>query len=47
MLVYDLHGRFDRVVPVKADVDKGKATGGIASVVDIGTVGKTAEAITS
>lgn len=39
--MYDLDGRFDRVVPVKADAGKGRDAGGSA-----GGVGKTVEAVT-
>ena len=46
VLVYDLDGRFDRVVPVKADVDKGKDTGRRGGVGDVRIVGKTVEAVT-
>ena len=46
VLVYDLDGRFDRVVPVKADADKGKDTSRSGGVGDVRIVGKTVEAVT-
>ena len=39
MLVYGLDGRFNRIVPVKADVGKGKDAGGRSA-------GKAVEAVT-